>query len=31
MRHLAPDILARLREVCGAQNALERLDVRVRR
>ena len=30
LRHLAPDILARLREVCGAQNALERLDVRVR-
>jgi predicted nucleic acid-binding Zn ribbon protein len=31
LRHLAPDILARLTEVCGAQNALERLDVRVRR
>jgi predicted nucleic acid-binding Zn ribbon protein len=31
IRHLAPDILARLSEVCGAQNALERLDVRVRR
>jgi predicted nucleic acid-binding Zn ribbon protein len=31
IRHLAPDILARLAEVCGAQNALERLDVRVRR
>jgi predicted nucleic acid-binding Zn ribbon protein len=31
MRHLAPDILARLTEVCGAGNALERLDVRVRR
>ena len=30
LRHLAPDILARLREVCGAQNAPERLDVRVR-
>jgi predicted nucleic acid-binding Zn ribbon protein len=31
MRHLAPDILGRLRDVCGASNALERLDVRVRR
>jgi len=31
MRHLAPDILARLTEVCGAQHALERLEVRVRR
>jgi predicted nucleic acid-binding Zn ribbon protein len=31
IRHLAPDILARLAEVCGPQNALERLDVRVRR
>lgn len=31
LRHLAPDILARLRDVCGAHNALERLDVRVRR
>ena len=31
IRHLAPDILARLAEVCGAGNALERLDVRVRR
>jgi predicted nucleic acid-binding Zn ribbon protein len=31
LRHLAPDILARLHEVCGSQNALERLDVRVRR
>jgi predicted nucleic acid-binding Zn ribbon protein len=30
MRHLAPDILTRLRDVCGAQHALERLDVRVR-
>jgi predicted nucleic acid-binding Zn ribbon protein len=31
IRHLAPEILARLAEVCGAQNALERLDVRVHR
>jgi predicted nucleic acid-binding Zn ribbon protein len=31
IRHLAPDILARLAEVCGAHNAPERLDVRVRR
>jgi predicted nucleic acid-binding Zn ribbon protein len=31
IRHLAPDILARLCEVCGAGNALERLEVRVRR
>ena len=31
IRHLAPDILARLSEVCGARNALERLEVRVRR
>jgi len=31
IRHLAPDILARLAEVCGARNALERLEVRVRR
>ena len=31
LRHLAPDILARLAEVCGAGTALERLDVRVRR
>ena len=31
IRHLAPDILGRLREVCGASHALERLDVRVRR
>ncbi|MGH9121027.1 MAG: DciA family protein [Acidimicrobiales bacterium] len=30
MRHLAPDILARIRDVCGAQHAVERLDVRVR-
>ncbi|MGD0379242.1 MAG: DUF721 domain-containing protein [Acidimicrobiales bacterium] len=29
MRHLAPDILARLTEVCGTGNGLERLDVRV--
>jgi predicted nucleic acid-binding Zn ribbon protein len=31
IRHLAPDILVRLTEVCGPQNSLERLDVRVRR
>jgi predicted nucleic acid-binding Zn ribbon protein len=30
LRHLAPDILARLDEVCGTQNALQRLDVKVR-
>ena len=30
MRHLAPDILTRLHEVCGTGDALERLDVRVR-
>jgi len=31
IRHLAPDILARLADVCGAHDALERLEVRVRR
>jgi len=31
IRHLAPDILARLAEVCGPQNAPERIDVRVQR
>jgi predicted nucleic acid-binding Zn ribbon protein len=30
LRHLAPDILARLGDVCGTQNALQRLDVKVR-
>jgi predicted nucleic acid-binding Zn ribbon protein len=30
LRHLAPDILARLSEVCGTQNSLQRLDVKVR-
>ena len=29
-RHLAPDILARIRDACGAEEAPERLDVRVR-
>jgi predicted nucleic acid-binding Zn ribbon protein len=31
LKHLAPDILARLSEVCGPQHALDRLDVRVSR
>jgi len=31
MRQLAPDILGRLREVCGPAGAPERLEVRVRR
>jgi predicted nucleic acid-binding Zn ribbon protein len=31
LKHLGPDILARLAEVCGPQHALERLEVRVRR
>ncbi len=31
IRHLAPDILTRLTEVCGVEKALERLEVRVRR
>jgi predicted nucleic acid-binding Zn ribbon protein len=31
MRHLAPNILGRIRDVCGAQHTIERLDVRVRR
>lgn len=30
MRHLAPQVLGRLREVCGPTNAPERLEVRVR-
>jgi len=30
VRHLASDVLGRLREVCGASHAPERLEVRVR-
>ena len=30
IRHLAPEILSRLRDVCGPANAPERLEVRVR-
>lgn len=30
VRHLAPDILARIREACGADAAPERIEVRIR-
>jgi predicted nucleic acid-binding Zn ribbon protein len=30
IRHLAPEILSRLRDVCGAASTPERLEVRVR-
>jgi predicted nucleic acid-binding Zn ribbon protein len=31
VRHLASDVLARLRDVCGSERAPEHLEVRVRR